>query len=161
MAVYRLRSTGELKSQGQVRKLNPNVSAPKIWDASICDSLNVDEVHSKDKPEASGPFKIVKLDGAVLEGDKWVQNWVEEDMFVTDEDGSKAEKEAEYQAQLDDNAAGSVRARRNELLAETDFHALSDVTMTPEMEAYRQALRDITSHANFPYLEDSDYPTKP
>ena len=38
-----------------------------------------------------------------------------------------------------------VRKRRNELLAETDFYALSDVTLSAEMETYRQALRDITT----------------
>ena len=41
----------------------------------------------------------------------------------------------------------SVRKKRNELLAETDFYALSDVTMSAEMETYRQALRDITTDA--------------
>ena len=38
-----------------------------------------------------------------------------------------------------------VRIERNRLLAETDFYALSDVTMSAEMETYRQALRDITT----------------
>jgi len=33
--------------------------------------------------------------------------------------------------------------------------------MTAEQTAYRQALRDITSHANWPHLEDADWPTKP
>ena len=63
----------------------------------------------------------------------------------------------------------AVRARRDALLKETDFYALSDVTMSAEMEAYRQALRDITDHANFPDLvEESmdgtvagDWPVKP
>ena len=40
-----------------------------------------------------------------------------------------------------------VREERNRRLAETDFYALSDVTMSAEMETYRQALRDITTDA--------------
>ena len=36
-----------------------------------------------------------------------------------------------------------VRKRRNVLLAETDFYALSDVTMSDEIKTYRQALRDL------------------
>ena len=40
-----------------------------------------------------------------------------------------------------------VREERNKRLAETDFYALSDVTMSAEMETYRQALRDITAGA--------------
>ena len=41
-------------------------------------------------------------------------------------------------------ALDELRAKRNKLLADTDFHALSDQTLSPEMSAYRQALRDIT-----------------
>jgi len=42
-------------------------------------------------------------------------------------------------------ALDELRAKRNKLLADTDFHALSDQTLSPEMSAYRQALRDITN----------------
>jgi len=38
-----------------------------------------------------------------------------------------------------------LRNRRNTLLAETDFYALSDVTMSDEMKKYRQDLRDLPS----------------
>tara|TARA_R110002020_G_scaffold351036_1_gene564361 strand:+ start:1695 stop:2153 length:459 start_codon:yes stop_codon:yes gene_type:complete len=58
-------------------------------------------------------------------------------------------------------AAQDNRDLRDRLLAETDFYALSDVTMSAEMTTYRQALRDITSHSNWPYLEEADWPTKP
>ena len=61
----------------------------------------------------------------------------------------------------DDAIASSVRSKRDDLLAETDWHGLSDVTMSAEMTTYRQALRDITAHANFPYLDDDDWPTTP
>ena len=64
--------------------------------------------------------------------------------------------------------ADAMRRVRDELLAKTDFYALSDVTMSDEMSAYRQALRDITTHENWPYLvgvdEDGnggDWPVKP
>ena len=52
-----------------------------------------------------------------------------------------------------------VRKKRNTLLAETDWWATSDRTMTPEQTAYRQALRDITDQAGFP--TDITWPTKP
>ena len=55
-----------------------------------------------------------------------------------------------------------LRTERNMLLAETDFYALSDVTMSPEMETYRQELRDITN--GLTTLEDVKavvFPTKP
>ena len=43
-----------------------------------------------------------------------------------------------------------VRQERDNLLAETDWCANSDVIMSDDMTAYRQALRDITSQAGFP-----------
>ena len=55
-----------------------------------------------------------------------------------------------------------LRTERNMLLAETDFYALSDVTMSPEMETYRQELRDITN--GLTTVEDVEavvFPTKP
>ncbi len=43
-----------------------------------------------------------------------------------------------------DRAMQSLRAKRNSLLASTDYLALSDNTLSSDMAAYRQALRDIT-----------------
>ena len=52
-----------------------------------------------------------------------------------------------------------VRKERNSLLAETDFNALSDVTMSDDMETYRQALRDLP--ASVENSEDVVWPEKP
>ena len=59
------------------------------------------------------------------------------------------------------DAAEGVRTARDAKLAETDWTALTDVTMAAEMATYRQALRDITDHANFPNLQDTDWPETP
>lgn len=61
----------------------------------------------------------------------------------------------------DDLSAQNNRLVRDSRLTETDWWAVSDRTMTAEQTAYRQALRDITTHANWPNLADSDWPTKP
>jgi hypothetical protein len=53
----------------------------------------------------------------------------------------------------------NIRNTRNELLAKTDFYALSDVTMTTEMSTYRQQLRDLPSSTSNP--DDVVFPTKP
>ena len=52
-----------------------------------------------------------------------------------------------------------VRKRRNALLEETDFYALSDVTMSDTMTTYRQALRDLP--ASVENSEDVVWPEKP
>lgn len=53
----------------------------------------------------------------------------------------------------------NVRTRRNELLSETDWYALSDVYMSDDMAAYRQALRDLPASAE--NSTDVVWPEKP
>lgn len=53
----------------------------------------------------------------------------------------------------------AVRNERDRLLKATDFHALSDRTMSADMTAYRQALRDIPAQEGFP--DNVTWPTKP
>jgi len=75
-----------------------------------------------------------------------------------------AQREADESAWLagaDDRAAEANRTKRDGLLAETDYFALTDVTMDAAMTSYRQALRDITAHANWPNLDEADWPAKP
>jgi hypothetical protein len=55
----------------------------------------------------------------------------------------------------------SVRTDRDSRIALTDWTGMSDVTMAADMATYRQALRDITSHGNFPDLDAEDWPTAP
>jgi hypothetical protein len=52
-----------------------------------------------------------------------------------------------------------LREERNRRIAETDWWASSDLTMTADQTAYRQALRDIT--ATYTSLDDVVWPTKP
>ena len=53
----------------------------------------------------------------------------------------------------------NLRAKRNQLLAETDYLALADATLTDEMRAYRQALRDLPANTEDP--ANPTWPTKP
>lgn len=59
----------------------------------------------------------------------------------------------------DANAAWFLRSKRDALLAQTDWWAVSDRTMTSDMQSYRQALRDIPAQAGFP--TNVTWPTKP
>ena len=52
-----------------------------------------------------------------------------------------------------------LRALRNKALIETDWAALSDVTMSDEMRTYRQALRDLPANTADP--DNPVWPTKP
>ena len=56
-------------------------------------------------------------------------------------------------------ALGDLRRERNRLLAETDYLALVDSTLTDEMREYRQALRDLPANTEDP--ANPVWPTKP
>ena len=61
-----------------------------------------------------------------------------------------------------ENKIALLRLTRNQLLAETDFYALSDVTMSDDMKKYRQDLRDITNGLTTADEVDAvTFPTKP
>ena len=70
--------------------------------------------------------------------------------------------EAAWNAGAFDRAMVDLREKRNKLLADTDYLALSDNTMSDEMKAYRQALRDITNGLTTKdEVEAVVFPTKP
>ena len=164
---YRLKSDGSIKTKEELIAANKNMSMPKVWGEGVYEALGIDVVFETPQPSASGAYKTVVRNGVEQNAkDQWVQAWVEQDMFadttVDDVTTTKAEHEAAYQATLDADAAAAVRPKRDGLVAETDFYALSDVTMTDAMKTHRQALRDITAHSNFPHnLTDDDWPEKP
>ena len=172
---------------GDLRKEHPNVSFPKNITQGIMQKYGMLGVLEGPKPTPTA-YQTVKRNalptrpviGQYTEEDApmpdmvgediiagyWMIGYTAVDMFAdtTDEEGvttTKAEHEAAYQATLDEKAADSVRKKRNELIAETDYFALTDVTMDAAMTTYRQALRDITDHVNFPHLADEDWPIKP
>ncbi len=59
-------------------------------------------------------------------------------------------------------AQANLRSRRNNLLAETDFYALSDVTMSDDMKTYRQELRDLPAGKDtVEKCDNATFPTKP
>jgi len=82
---------------------------------------------------------------------------------LTDSEKTAAQTEA------NNRQAESQRAERNRRLAETDWMACSDVTMSNDWKTYRQALRDLPTHSNWPNLKvpdmdgsgDNDWPVKP
>ena len=77
----------------------------------------------------------------------------------------EAARDAEEQAWADGalgRAQAKLRSRRDALLAETDFYALSDVTMSDDMKTYRQELRDLPSGKDtVEKCNNATFPTKP
>jgi hypothetical protein len=75
---------------------------------------------------------------------------------------SKTDIEAQFSAVELDIAMASLRVQRDSLLAETDYLALSDQTLSSDMTTYRQNLRDITNGSALAEdLSNLNWPTKP
>ncbi len=70
-----------------------------------------------------------------------------------------AEREAYERDVLPGLQLEELRAERNRRLAETDYLALSDVTLSAEMAEYRQALRDLPANTSDP--ANPTWPVKP
>ena len=69
---------------------------------------------------------------------------------------------ADWDSKAFDRAIAGLRFKRNRLLAETDWMANSDVTISDDWKTYRQALRDLTSGLDtVAKVEAKEFPTKP
>ena len=130
--LYRKRDTGELKQSMELIQDNPNMSLPRgEWNENVLDALGVDRVISTFPPEV-GSMQIAVRDGAIKNSEGvWEVNWVIQDRFSDDENGTKAEKEAAWQEYLDNDAAEVNRQNRDRLMGETDWWAMWIVTGKP------------------------------
>ena len=82
--------------------------------------------------------------------------------FTADEETARDNEETAWANAAPARALADLRARRNRLLAETDFYALSDVTLSSDMTTYRQALRDLPAGKDtVDKCNNATWPTKP
>ena len=82
--------------------------------------------------------------------------------FTAEEEAARDAEEAAFEAGAFDRAIARLRQQRNQLLNETDFYALSDVTMSEAMTTYRQDLRDLpVGLSTVDDVNNVTYPTKP
>jgi hypothetical protein len=82
--------------------------------------------------------------------------------LTADEIAAIAAQEQAWNDGAFDRKMQDIRQQRNRLLADTDYLALSDNTLSAEMTTYRQELRDITEGVTT--LEQANavtFPTKP
>lgn len=146
--MYRVRSDGSLKTQGEIRQENRNTSFPKTWTPELVDSLGLDPVLETPQPSVTR-YQTAFKDGVEQDANgNWVWKW------------SVSEMDADATAALDANQATAVRTDRDRRLAETDWTQVADAPVDQAAWAtYRQALRDVPAQAGFPW--DITWPTKP
>lgn len=139
---------------GQLRRDNPNTSFPKRVPDEMLAEWGVYPVEYKPQPDYDNRTQRLEQDAQPhQENGRWFIGW------------SVTNKAAEEVQRYDERAAASVRGQRDALLASTDWLVVkaqeTGVSLGQIWLDYRQALRDITAHASFPHLQESDWPVKP
>ena len=82
--------------------------------------------------------------------------------FTAEEEAARDAEEKAWSDAAPARALADLRAKRNRLLAATDYYALSDVTMSDDMKTYRQDLRDLPAGKDtVEKCENATWPTKP
>ena len=164
----RNRSNGELTTVSQFKATQPNTSFPKQITTEILDSYGYDPVLNGAQATVSAPYEVSTRSGVEEVKGQWFTKFIGGPVFTdtTDEKGNvttAADNEAAYKARIDTKAAESVRAQRDQLIAETDWVVVmaketgTDIATT--MKTYRQELRDLPSAAGFPHT--MTWPEKP
>ena len=82
--------------------------------------------------------------------------------FTAEEETARDAEEQAWADAAPARALADLRAKRNRLLAETDFYGNSDVTMSDDMKTYRQNLRDLPDGKDtVDKCDNVTWPTKP
>jgi len=112
-------------------------------------------------PQATGGtvYQFSMRQGVEQAGGKWYTKYILGPIF-TDGETTAAEQEAAYKAMKDAERATAMRQQRTEKLKDSDWTQLADSPVDKTAwAAYRQALRDITAQAGFPWT--IDWPEQP
>ena len=158
----RIRETGAVMFEDEFRKLFPNTSMPQQLSEELINEFGADVV--LEGPQATGGdhYQYSQYAGVEQLDGKWYTKYVLGPVF-TDGETTAAEQEAAYKAAKDAEQAKSVRQQRDDKLKESDWRVIKALeSSTPQdfaWAAYRQALRDITSQAGFPWT--IDWPVNP
>lgn len=148
--MYRVRATGEVKSQGEIRRDNPNTSLPANWDAETCDVLGIDPVLNGAQPTPT-EYQYVVQDGVEEINGQWFTKFICVDLSEEAIEAKNNEKKA------------SNKARAEQLLKDTDWTQVPDVPLVNKQAFtdYRAVIRAIalnpTVEAVFPELPQEQW----
>jgi len=154
----RVRNTGAVMYEDEFRRLHEGLGLPKLLTEEVINEWGGDVV--LEGPQATGGtvYQYSMRSGVTEIEGKWYTNYILGPVF-TDRaaEGDQpaqtaAEQETAYKAMKDAEQAASVRTSRTEKLKDCDWTQIADSTADKTVWAtYRQALRDITGQAGFPW----------
>lgn len=148
----RIRATGAVMYESEFRAMFPNTGFPQQLTEEIINDFGGDVVF--EGPQASGGtvYQYSQRQGVEQVAGKWYTKYVLGPVFTDNAEATAAEQEGAYKAAKDAEQAKAVRDQRNTKLADCDWTQLSDSPMDKAVWAtYRQALRDISAQAGFPW----------
>ena len=156
----RNRETGVVTTVSQFKASYPKTSFPKQITPDILDSYGYDAVLNGPAAEVTDPYGVSTRDGVEEIDGQWFTKFVVGPVFIDNDEGTAAEQEAAYRAEIDAKAAEGVRAERNKKLTDSDWTQLADSSADATAWAtYRTALRDLPSTDGFPH--NVTWPTEP
>jgi hypothetical protein len=159
----RVRSTGAVMLEDQLRRWLHETGGPsyETLTPEVMEAIGVDPVFEGPQASNGTVYQYSVRDGVEQGSDgKWYAKYVLGPVFTDNADGTAAQQEALYRARMDDEQASLVRLARNKKLADCDWTQLADSTADkPAWAVYRQALRDVTAQAGFPW--NVTWPTEP
>ena len=144
MPDFRIRETGEVISDSEFRLRNKHTSFPRIIDEPLQDQFGIDMIFEGPQNQGPPPYSQTYRDGIEEIGGKWYTKY-----SIRQQDKEPIDKQHEE----------NIRNRRDNLIKESDWRAVSDRELEPEWKEYRQALRDITKQEGFPH--DVEWPVDP
>jgi hypothetical protein len=147
----RIQSTGDVVSEQGFRAMHPNISMPQQLTEATLNDFGADVVFEGPQPTGGTVYQYSQAAGVEQIGGKWYTKYILGPVF-TDGETTAVEQEAAYKATKDAAQAASVRQQRSDKLANCDWTQVDDSPVDKAVWAtYRQALRDITSQAGFPW----------
>ena len=155
----RVKLTGAVMYADEFRQLHQGLGLPKVLTEEVINAWGGDVVF--EGPQATGGtvYQYSQRAGVEQIEGKWYTKYILGPVF-TDGETTAAEQEAAYKAMKDAEQAANVRSTRNSMLKDCDWTQIADSTADKEAWAtYRQALRDITAQAGFPWT--IDWPVAP
>ena len=149
MANYRVRETGGVHTQGEIRRMNANVSLPRVWTQATLEGLGVDPVLEGSKPEV-GEYEVVVKDTVTQVNGNWTQTYKTAPMFTATADATVEEQIAEYEANKLAQKRRSLSASNENLRLQLDrmgvYGVMSAAVATLDAKADYEGV-DVTPYA--------------
>lgn len=154
MAEYRIRETGQVMLEGELRNWARSTSGASWGQTTeeVLEAIGADPVFEGPQAATTPPYEYSMRQGVEQVEGKWYTKYVAGPIFTDTPEATAAQQETAYKVSLDSAQSARVRADRNTRLAACDWTQLADAPVdAAAWAAYRAALRDVPAQDGFPW----------